>query len=293
MLKNTVSSLAILTSIWRVKKRDYIENFIPFIATLIRKNNYKSIETGTVCRDFEEEFGLSVPFHPMQMILVRAKKRGIIAKRYNRFIPVFQKVSEYEFSSTAKDQMRQQEKLISEIISYAADKYKYEMSRERADYALISFLKDYDLEILFAAEDKGMLPEVSSSKQDKFIIYSFIKKVYESEPELFEFVVNIAIGNLMANSILYRDYNKFVSKLKTVCFYLDTRFVFRLIGLEGDERTAVYEEFIKTLVKEGACIKIFRHTYEEASEILENCLDWVENPRYDPSRATNVLRFFV
>ena len=293
MYKNTISSLAILTSNWQINKRDYIENFVPFIATLISKKKYNKIVIEEIVDDFSNEFGLSIPYHPMQTILLRAKRRGLIRKSGNGFVPIMDKIKNYEFASEAQNQIRQQEKAINEIKLYAKRNYDYEMTKEAIEKSLIAFVKDYDLEILFAAEDKGLLPEVATSKKDKFIIYKYISLTYESEPTIFGFIVDIAIGHLMANSIFYRDFNKYVGKLKDVCFYIDTPLIFRMIGLEGDQRTSVYEEFIKTLHNEGACIKIFRHTYEESHEILEDCLNWVENVTYDPSRASAILRYFV
>jgi len=293
MTMNTVSSLAILTSNWQVNKKDYIENFIPFIATLIKKQNYKHIDVNTLCKDFGKEFGLSIPFHPMKTILIRAKKRGLIRKEHGGFVPVRDKITEYEFSSSAKEQLRKQEKVITEIISFAKQKYQQVITKEIAEAAFISFLKTHDLDILFAAEEETLLPKVSASKKDKFIVYSFIRHAYESEPETFKFIVDAAIGHLMANSLLYREFSRFVGKLRGICFYIDTRFIFRLLGLEGEQRETVYSEFLKTLTREGASLYVFRHTYEETMEILEHCTSWVENPAYDPSRATPVLQFFV
>lgn len=282
-----------MTANWQVTKRDYIENFIPFIATLISKKKYEKIDVEKIIDDFRDEFGLDIPYHPMHTILTRSKRRGLIRKSGSAFIPIMGKVNNYEFSGEAKKQFRQQEKTITEIKAFAKENYNYEMNEDKIELALIAFLKDYDLDILFAAEGKGVLPEISSSKKDKFIIYKYISLTNESEPAIFDFIVDIAIGHLMANSIFYRDFSKYVGRLKNVCFYLDTPFIFRLIGLEGDQKTSVYEEFIKTLHKEGACIKTFRHTYEESYEILEDCLNWVENPSYDPSRASAILRYFV
>jgi len=293
MFKNTICSLAILTSNWQVNKRDYIENFIPFIATLIGKKCYKKVDIEEIVSDFQNEFGLTIPYHPMQSILIRAKRRGLIQKSGKSFLPIMDNVRKFEFSSDTQKQMRQQEKVINEIRKFAKNNYKYEMTDENVEHSLIAFLKDYDLEILFASEDKGLLPEIKASKKDKFIINKYISMVYKSDPTIFRFIVDIAIGNLMANSLFYRDFSRFVGKLKDVCFYLDTPFIFRLIGLEGEQRASVYEEFIKTLHKEGACILLFRHTYEESYEILEECLNWVENVSYDPSRASAVLRYFV
>jgi len=293
MLKNTVSSLAILTSNWQVNKRDYIENFLPFIATLFKKKDYRVIDIDALCEDFGQEFGLSIPFHPMQTILTRAKKRGLVRKERGSFIPVKQKVVDYEFSNSAKEQLRKQEKIITQIVSFAEQEYDLRITIESAEAAFIAFLKAHDLDILFAAEEESLLPEVSASKKEKFIVYSFIRHSNEHEPDTFRFIVDTAIGHLMANSLLYREFSRFVGRLKGVSFYLDTRFIFRLLGLEGAQRETVYAEFLRTLVKEGAHLYIFRHTYEETTEILEECLNWVENAAYDPSRATPVLQFFV
>ena len=246
MYKNTICSLAILTSNWYINKRDYIENFIPFIATLISKNRYKSVAVDEIVSDFKEEFGLSIPYHPMQSILIRAKRRGLIRKSGNAFYPIMENVQKFEFSSEAQKQIQQQEKIIGEIKFFAKTNYNYEMERENVEHSLIAFLKDYDLDILFASEDKGILPEVSASKKDKFIIHKYISMVHESEPTIFGFIVDIAIGNLMANSIFYRDFSRFVGKLKNVCFYLDTPFIFRLIGLEGGPKELL---FMKSLSK--------------------------------------------
>jgi len=293
MSSSTLGSLALLASNWYVNKRDYIENFIPFIATLIKKKNYVTISINEVCTDFQSEFGLRIPYHPMHTILNRSKRRGIIRKENGNFIPVENKVLEYEFSTTATEQLRKYEKVILELIEYAKKKYEFKLLKENAEAAFISFLKEYDLDILFISEEESVLPDVKSSKREKFIIHSFIKNAYESEPDIFKFIVNIAIGHLMANSLVYKEFDHFIGKLKGTDIYLDTRVIFRLLGLEGPERKVVYEEFLKTLSKEKANLYIFKHTYEEAFDILEDSYEWVENSAYDPSLANLVTKYFV
>jgi hypothetical protein len=56
-MNKTIKSIALLKVIYE-KDKDYIDLFIPFIASLISKLDYKSIEVENVCTDFEKEFGL-------------------------------------------------------------------------------------------------------------------------------------------------------------------------------------------------------------------------------------------
>lgn len=62
-MKNTLLSLAILKVNWDHLKKDYIENFVPFVATLLKKKNYQFIEVSKICNDFKVEFGLIIPRH--------------------------------------------------------------------------------------------------------------------------------------------------------------------------------------------------------------------------------------
>lgn len=292
-MNRTIASLAVLKVNWDCLKKDYIENFIPFIATLIKKNNYGILEINKLCNDFKTEFGLLIPYHPMCTILNRARKRGLIKKSSGSFMPVTEKVTQFEFSNIANEQLRKHGKVINEFIDFAAKHYKVELTKEKADSAFISFLKDYDLEILFATQHSTVLPSIKISNREKFLIYIFIKHSYEAEPEIFRFIVDIAIGHILATALLYSEFNKFRGKLRGINFYFDTKCILRLLGVEGQERENVYIEFLKILLEEGGNLFIFQHTYEEIRDILEDSLRWIENSEYDPILASPASRYFV
>ncbi len=292
-MDNIIASLAVLKVNWDHLKKDYIENFIPFIATLIKKNNYDVIDINTACSDFTKEFGLIIPYHPMLTVLTRTQKRGLIERDYGKFKPNKEKVAKFEFTGITEEQLRKQEKITKEFISFVKQNYSVELTREEAEAAFTSFLKDHDLDILFAAQDPTVLPPIKSSNEKKFLIYKFIKNAHESEPEIFRFIVDIAVGYILASAVLYNKFDKFVGKLKKINFYFDTRCILRLIGAEGKEKKEAYIEFFKTLSEEKGNLFLFQHTYEEMMGILEDALRWVENPRYDSSLASPVLRYFV
>lgn len=293
MYKTTICSLSLLYANYNTGRGDYIETFVPFIANLISLKKYKTIKVIEIAKDFSEEYGLIIDYHPMHTILSRCKKRKIVQKRMRQYIPNYREVDKYDFQSSASSELRNQERLISKIEEYANEKYNYDFSKDRIEAALICFLKEYDLEIIFASEENSLLPDVSSNIKEKYIINSFIKMVYEVDDQLFQCIVNFSMGHLVANSILYKELDRYRGKLKGVCFYFDTRIIFRLLGYEGNERQEIYHEFFKTLSNEGAKFFLFRHTYEEIESIMYESLNWVNNPKYDPARANSVTRFFV
>lgn len=292
-MDNVIASLAVLKVNWDHLKKDYIENFIPFIATLIKKYNYDVIDINTVCNDFTKEFGLIIPYHPMLTVVTRAQKRGLIEKGYGKFKPNKEKVAKFEFTRIAEEQLRKQEKITKEFISFVKQNYSVELTSEEAEAAFISFLKDHDLDVLFASQQPIVLPSIKPSTEKRFLIYKFIRNAYESEPEIFRFIVDIAVGYILASTILYDKFDKFTGKLKKISFYFDTCCILRLIGAEGKEKKDAYIEFFKMLSEEKGNLFILQHTYDEMMGILEDALRWVENPRYDSSLASPVLRYFV
>jgi len=59
-MNKAISSFALLKTNWDLLKRDYIENFVPFISNLIVKKKYVFIDVNTICTDFHEEYVVAV-----------------------------------------------------------------------------------------------------------------------------------------------------------------------------------------------------------------------------------------
>lgn len=290
---NTISSLAILKVNWDRLKKDYIESFIPFIATLIKNKDYKNIIANKVCEDFALEYGIIIPYHPMITILKRAQTRGLIKRDGTNFIPDPRLVSKYDFSELVIEQQTKQARVISELINFIKNNYNVEMIKQDAETALLGFLKENDLSILFAARNATVLPDVRNTKSGKYLVCNFIKACHKSNPEIFKFITDLAVGHSVASILLYGDFEKYQGKFGGLAVFLDTRFILRLIGAEGNEFRMAYEDFLKMIVGEGVSLYIFEHTYEEAQRILEDCLRWVESKQYNPSLASPTLRFFI
>lgn len=293
-MNKTIASLAILKVNWDQRRKDYIENFVPFVATLICKQNYETIETNIVCQDFAREYGLSIPYHAMITILTRVKKRRLITRYKGQFVPEKDRLSEVDFSAAAKDQIAKQGKVIDEFTRFTREKYKLELTREQAEMALISFVQEHDLDVLFLNQQRTtVLPSAKPTRKQKFLLNTFIKHAYEADRDVFNFIVDIALGHILASTLLYREFDKFKGKLRSIHFYFDTGFVMRLLGTDGEERRIANIECSKILRNEGANLYVFSHTYEEIMGILETCLEWIEHPKADPTKASPALRYFL
>lgn len=293
LAEKVVLSLAILKVNWDVRRHDYIESFVSFIANLISKKKYLEIRTDVISKDFEEEYGLSIPYYPMTSILRRAKKRGVIKKlQGDIYLPDAEGCRKYDFSATSLKQMQIQEKVIKELIRFSSENYQEIMDEEEAEQAFITYLKSQDLKILFAAQGRSVLPEVKSSKGHRFLIHKFIQNAYRTEPDIFEFIKSVAIGHILASVLLFPNIQNYSAKLSRINLYFDTGIILSLMGIGGEPRKDVCEEFIQILLSNQAGLFVFEHTVEEIKGIFNTALTWLEHPNYDPKKATRATIFF-
>ena len=90
VMSRAIASLAVIKVNWDTRRKDFIENFVPFVVTLISRRGYAKISVNRLCRDFEAEFSLRVPYHPMLAILNRVKQRRYLRwRRSDRsYVPI-------------------------------------------------------------------------------------------------------------------------------------------------------------------------------------------------------------
>jgi hypothetical protein len=292
-MNRTLLSLAILKTNWDTNQKDYIENFVPFVAELISRKKHTVLDDKQLSEDFKTEFGLVIPTHPTITILNRAAKRGLVQRDHNRFIPVIEKATELGFGKRSAEQQRALEKVFGELKAFALASFNRTIEDKEIEAAFISYLRDHDLDILFAAEYGSPLPEVKNPQKVRYIVARFITECSKKEPQLFKFILDITVGHALAATILYREFNNFGGKLDSVAFYFDTRFLLRLIGLEDEHRQFAAEELLRILADQKAKLGVFELTLQEVKRILDDCLDKLQKGNVDIANESRAVRYLV
>ena len=79
MIGNTLVSLALLKSNWDVFRKDYLENFVPFVVEIARNYCQKTfVSVDTVQEKLRSDFGLEIPLQVIKSLLIRSAKRGFL-----------------------------------------------------------------------------------------------------------------------------------------------------------------------------------------------------------------------
>lgn len=292
-MNRTILSLALLKAHWEKEKKDYIDNFVPFLATIIKEKNYLEIDLDTLQDDFKERFGLIIPNYALITILNRARKK-FLYRKYGKIFVNQEKISSYDTSFKSSEIERKFNNITHKIIEFGKKEFNFDISKEEVEEALLSFLKEHDLDILFASKNISILPNVNPNKKVKYIISRFILFVYNNDVTLFNFLLDITVGHALSSAILYSDFNyAFSGKLKNLNIYIDTPLILDLLGLNGSYNQQSIIELIKILNEEKANLYILETTKGEVNSILQDAINHLEKGNVDIKRSSKILRFCV
>lgn len=294
-LNRSITSLAVLKVNWDERHSDYVDSFVPLFSHLLRLKKYKQVDIRPLMADFESEYGLSVPYHPMVTILRRLYSQGILFKADGGYFVNETKNQDNGFEAVSKDQERKLNKLTASFTDFCNDKYGEIIDMVAAEKALVDFFKESSLSFLYAAENPSVVPGVETKKSHEYLIAKFIQSANKSEPEIFQFILDIAVGSALANAISYGDVieKNFTGRTRNLHLYLDADYIFILLGINGEEQRQAFVELTNDLLKDGAHLNIFDHTYDEVMTIFTNALGWMGHGDYEMSRASRALKYFV
>ena len=225
-MQRTLTSLALVTALWEKRGTDYLDNFVPFIGTLAARKGLSSIssqEIGKVCELFSQEFGLTIPYHPMISILNPCRRRGLLRKIELGYQLDLEAIARTDFSVQERQFSDKVRAIVQGFGEYAKRIYEVDVDATLAEDLVVEMLRRSDMEILFASHDaRGGLPRLQlSSKHRKFehILNRYILELHRNNPGSFRQLADIAVGHIITNTISPRSSLPSDSWLKSCCTF--------------------------------------------------------------------------
>jgi hypothetical protein len=293
-MRHTIVSLAVLKVTYEDLGKDILDVYLPFVLSLVADRGYAPIdhtEVDALSRLFFERYGLRVPRLSIQAILTRAVKRGYVRQVDHRFLPRRERIEKLDFTHGSALQQARIDSLLDRLIGYAKSEFAQVLTADEAERALLQYLADQDVEIVVSAATLSVLPRLEQSKSGRYIAGRFIQWCYENDYGLFRAVADVAVGHMLASTILYDDFRRFVGKFKRSTVYLDAPLLLHLLGADGPEYQVATRELVEVLRKQGARTAYFDTILDEALTILRVCQDRVEKRDIDRNAGTAVRYF--
>lgn len=292
-MSNALAALALLKTTWDYNRKDHLDSLMPHFATVIARRGLTRIEPEKMCRAFMSEWGWKIPIYVMHALIARAESAGVIKRSdLGDWVPVHAKVAEVEYRDAAASAQAMLESLVRAFVSYRSTKTGEILDSARAQEILLSYIAQYDLEIVSGSRSGGLLDSRVARGADLYAVGEFFLYCFSERMDLFESARQLALAQVFASTLTVERLDTYTGSVDGLHVYLDTRVILQALGIYGQDRRTWVREFLSYLRAHGAELRVFDHTYEEIETILENCRLYVESAAYNASLASHACRYF-
>ena len=267
---NALISTAVLTAIWDNSHKDNIELVIPFVSNIIF-NKFKVndlIDEEYIIRQLKEKFCFNkFPHAVLKIVLKRMKRRNILKLDNKKFILTKDLKDEAkEFEDRLNIAKLETSKVISAITKYLKKELNGDIVESDAEIYFGNFISSYGYN---AYENINFVKKIErKSDVTNYLIGEFICRENEKNSDIFKLILRIIEGYMIANAIYLQIENDNKASLRKLNCYLDAAFILRVLGYKSDEENESAKELYDLLVKYGATINCFNHTFIEVRNIL-------------------------
>mgnify|MGYP004531115197 CR=1 FL=1 len=262
-------STSILTAIWDETHKDNIELITPFIKYIIYKNYKINDQTDReqIIEELKNEFSFNnFPHAILEVILKRMTRKHILMRDNNEFILKKDLKDDYNLFSNRLGQAKQKMSTVIDFIyEHLIDEIQG-ITKEETKIALSNFIDSYG----YNTYNNILSIKTINPKSDyiNYCIGEYIYNISKDNIELFNEILKIFEGYMIANVIYMQIENDNTSTLKNLNCYLDAPFILRVLGYKTKEENVSAQELFNLLKKYRANICCFEHNYLEVINIM-------------------------
>lgn len=272
-------SLAMLKVDADVQGRDYIDYLTPFVFYVLDKYRPEPVTSAGIQHLLREEFKLRIPIYPTELVLRRLVKRRFLVHEHSIY-KVVKQMPASSMDEVRSDARARTQTVLVALREFAASVHSVRWSEEDVSTALAAYLTHFSVDCLRSYAQRTAIPDIkpASGQQDLFIVNTFTVFLKENQPAIFDNLIVLVKGQLLANALICSDLESIPRKFNSTTFYLDTPLILQLFGLEGKPLEMAATELLELLRNLKGTIAVFEHTTEEVHGVIEGCERNLDNP---------------
>jgi hypothetical protein len=257
--------------------REYIDSFWPFAVEVIPSN--QSVTSIVVQRNVSRRFELEIPLHVIEIILARAIKRDYLRRVGHKPTgSIKYRITKAGLSystnlETEKEVERRINALLKSMRKFFEEKsvsIDFDLIRE----ILLNFLHK-NIDFLIERINPSLSPvRVDSQKLKDYdrYLFEYVKLVEKQEPDTYRTMQDMVMGSIIS-ILLYVKNPEDIATISTKKFshcqvFLDTNFVFSILGLDTEEFNEPARELLNLLKRNDTDLKVFSFTVDEISRVI-------------------------
>lgn len=275
---------------------DYIDSFWPIVVKTIPSN--QSVTSSFIQRKLKESCGLEAPLHVLEVILTRAEGREYVQHWTERST----RITKYRLTSagidysgkleTDKEAERRINALLENMRQFFESK-RVSLDLDKIRESLLYFVHkniDFLAECIAPSKTSTKLTRPEFLGFDKYLL-EYIEYAKRQKPDDYKTLENLVFGSIIS-VLLQVNKPEEITKIRNEPFshcqiFLDTNFVFSLLGLHDDVFNEPAEELFNLLKKHNFVLKVFGFTVDEICRVINSYPE--EAHRYPASMRVDTL----
>ncbi|MBO2668108.1 hypothetical protein [Shewanella algae] len=273
--------LALLESLKTNEISDEIDLFLPFIAVTLSDLDKLEITPEILQNELGNSFGFKPPISAIKVFITRAKKRKLLHRENNTFIPNIEIVNQWKngYHEKKEDISVSLELLRRDFIEFSKNKFNKELSPKDCDILIEQFIYKNIASVSDAtAFEKNELKE--KLKNTDHVTASFISYIHKNKTSSLDHFSRIVKGMLLANYLCFADKIGTKKNYNSLTVYLDTPIIVGLLGFSGLLKKKSLNEFIVLLKNVNINLCVFDKTLDEAEQLLAAWKDDLARKNY-------------
>jgi hypothetical protein len=273
----TLTSLAMLKVNEDAERRDYLEYLRPFVLAVLANQEDEEVSDAVVADALRKQFGLRIPDRAVHLVLRRFTKKRLLRKQHGVFY-VVAKIEIPELAGQKAEAKRHIEAIARALVAYSQDTEAPLADETVALDAMIMFLAEFSVECLRCYVFNTVLPAIPQKKNRLVVLVSkFVRDIYTKNESLWDSFTVLVKGHMLANALTCPDLESLQQTFRRTTFYLDTPFVVRLLGLEGEDRERAANQTLQLARNLGGRLAIFEHTYAECYRVITGAASHIDS----------------
>jgi hypothetical protein len=254
--------------------KDHIEMFVPFLLDAIEAHSSSDFALEDVRTLVELRHGLRIPTPPLQTILARAVKKGLLRREGGRYFreAAFPKTA--DLTTARADTETEQRRLAVALIEFGRANKVPIATEEDALVLLLEFLSRNHVSLILEADPS---PEAAAvlrlgdgrlTSQQQRLLARFVTKEASRDPFMATALQRMLEGFVLQNALLLKDIGSATRRFSRLTVYFDTGFLLEALGLKGAAAGLAAREALDLLRDTGAELAAFDKTVMEIRRIL-------------------------
>jgi len=269
-MRRLIYTYALIKSLYD-EGEDYLDSFWPFAVRVMAPNELS--DCAAVQNRLKADFHLEIPLHVLRTILHRAKRRGLVEQERKSYRLTQHGVGYLDKLETEKEAERRVNALLQDIRGFL-EQAGAPLSAEEIYGLLIRFLhKDIDFLIHCVNPAAALMPpETPGLEPRDTVLMEYMRHAEQEQPHNYATLEDLVRGSVISVVLYSKDPSDIATmgrkKFKGCTAYLDSNFLFSLLGFHSPEVCAAAQELMPLLRNARFDLRVFSFTLEEICRVI-------------------------